>query len=281
MNYRPSSGGQSSKSDDTDDSSWGVRRRSVDAVLVDFLASGGWHILKAGATGGIRGKPVRGITSPDLILAAVTSTGLSAKAIRAVLAVGKPSVKAKLRRPELAEKIAVLLSRPCPLNVSAFARWIGCNPSTLYALRIRGEKEIERKSPRGTDGLPGCFTQTAGRALKCSRGHRSYSPQPQMWEGRACGHDRTCNEPLQRLPEPNSNVIPLRGETRMFLTDDQLALDAERLATLTERLDEERREIASIAARLQARFPADRVLAEAIEQFIQTTLNGPAISRAA
>jgi DNA polymerase III delta subunit len=67
----------------------------------------------------------------------------------------------------------------------------------------------------------------------------------------------------------------------MFLTDDQLALDAERLATLTERLDEERREIASIAARLQARFPADRVLAEAIEQFIQTTLNGPAISRAA
>jgi hypothetical protein len=67
----------------------------------------------------------------------------------------------------------------------------------------------------------------------------------------------------------------------MFLTDDQMALDAERLGTLTDRLDEERREIAAIAERLQARFPTDRVLAQAIEEFIQTTLGGRAVSEAA
>ena len=281
MNYRPHTiGGQSSRRDETDDSSWGVRRRTVDAVLVDLLAARGWHTLKAGATGGSRGKPTKGVTRADRIAAAVKAEGWSRAKIRRLLGRGAPSANAKLRqRPELAKVVASLLAHPRPLNVAALAKWIGCNPSTLYALRIRGEKLLEAAAPRRIDDLPWCFAQPG--ALRCSRGHLTYSPEPAAWIGHKCGHGHTCNELLQLAQDPNSNVIPLRGEAPMFLTDDQMALDAERLGTLTDRLDEERREIAAIAERLQARFPTDRVLAQAIEEFIQTTLGGRAVSEAA
>ena len=58
----------------------------------------------------------------------------------------------------------------------------------------------------------------------------------------------------------------------MIVTDDQLALDAERLAEVADRLERERREIVAIATRLRRRFPADRVLAQAVEEFIGAAL---------
>jgi hypothetical protein len=62
-------------------------------------------------------------------------------------------------------------------------------------------------------------------------------------------------------------------EDAVLATDEQLAIDAERLAALTERLEIERNEIAGIAQRLRTRFPAHRALAEAVDRFIEATLD--------
>jgi hypothetical protein len=67
-----------------------------------------------------------------------------------------------------------------------------------------------------------------------------------------------------------------RGEERtpMIPTDDQLAIEAERLAEVAE-------ELFGMAIRFQARFPASSVLAQTADRFIQAALDGDALERTA
>jgi hypothetical protein len=268
MNYKATYGGQSAKADDTDDSTWAVRRRSVDELLVDFLASSRWHTEKAGSTGGDLGRPRRGIVDPELIAEqfaqAAIEVGGRPMLLRAeVSRRGKPSVGRKQTRELVAEVVARLLARPRPVNAAALACWLGCNPSTVYSLRTRGEKRLEESNPRRLDSVPWCY-RPAG-VLKCSRGHFAYTPSPELWIGSECGHDHACKEALHP-PTPKANEIPLRGEEHMIATDDQLAADAERVAEAAQDLFE-------IATRLQARFPTSCVLATTVDRFLEAALD--------
>ena len=51
----------------------------------------------------------------------------------------------------------------------------------------------------------------------------------------------------------------------MLATDEQIAVDAERIAEVAE-------ELFTIAARLQARYPTSRVLATTVDRFLEAAL---------
>lgn len=80
---------------------------------------------------------------------------------------------------------------------------------------------------------------------------------------------QSCDQAPHRVEAP-----PHRAEEKaMIQTDEEFALDAARLASVAARLDAEREEILRIAGRLQARFPANQVLSEAVERFIGAALD--------
>jgi hypothetical protein len=190
------------------------------AQKVDFLASGGWHIEHAGATGGKRGRPVKGATSRELIrqrFEALLDRPLDDVLAEAKLSAGgRKNPASRAAHDELARPVHLLVrARQRPVNRAALASVLGCSSRTVDRLAESGQTQLtQNPSKRGEERTP---------------------------------------------------MIP---------TDDQLAIEAERLAEVAE-------ELFGMAIRFQARFPASSVLAQTADRFIQAALDGDALERTA
>jgi hypothetical protein len=128
------------------------------AQLVDYLAAGGWRVEKAGATGGKRGKPPKGISGPKMIDAKVLhifrqADGWLAEVFVRLAYANEFGLQVPLPydtngRKGRARKAAWGLAIACVLNAGvntkAFADMLGMDESYVRSLRRYGEDWINK-----------------------------------------------------------------------------------------------------------------------------------------
>jgi hypothetical protein len=117
---------------------------------LDFLARGGWHSLKAGATGNAVGRPRSGEWGADAIRrnlqAELGSTPLESAI--AALGRGRTSDQQKALRAALATVLATIDAGPRKLNRMALATVLACSHQTIGRLLEEGRAELDRNSPK-------------------------------------------------------------------------------------------------------------------------------------
>jgi hypothetical protein len=117
---------------------------------LDYLRSLGWQPMQAGSSGLPRGRPVKGMTRPELIIEEIEKrcNEYSIQQFRACVRRGRPPQRSLHARDQLAVIVCELVTRSQrPVNCDALARVLQCDTATITRLNHRGKELLQQKSP--------------------------------------------------------------------------------------------------------------------------------------